>query len=59
MFSLLCKPVVASPPRPPTVTTRVCRVVKISPVAQETDKYILEILEAPPINVEPEPPSTP
>jgi len=33
------------------VTTRVCRVVKISPIPQETDKYVLEILDAPPINV--------
>ena len=51
MFSLLCKPVVATPPRPAIVTTRVCRVVKISPIPQETDKYVLEILDAPPINI--------
>ena len=51
MFSLLCKPVVAPPPRPAIVTTRVCRVVKISPTPQGAGRYVLEILDAPPITV--------
>ena len=54
MYSLLCKPVVY--PYNLMVTTKLCRVVVLTPAPNESkNKYTIEILEAPPVNVSPPP----
>jgi|SaaInlV_120m_DNA_3_1039746.scaffolds.fasta_scaffold05244_6 hypothetical protein len=54
MYSLLCKPVVY--PYNLMVTTKLCRVVVLTPAPNESkNKYTIEILEAPPVNVVPPP----
>ena len=49
MYLLLCKPVVVIPQN--TVAARECRIVQVRPTQSE-NKFEVEMLEAPPINVD-------
>jgi hypothetical protein len=51
MYSLLCKPIIVPPQN--ILTTKVCRIVTVTPSKDVQNKYELEIVEnAPPVNVE-------
>jgi hypothetical protein len=49
MYLLLCRPIVVVPQN--TVAARECRIVQARPTQQE-NRLDVEILEAPPINVD-------
>jgi hypothetical protein len=50
-ISLLCKPIVVPPQN--TISARVCRVVVIPQrLTTETEKIEIEILDAPPIDID-------
>jgi hypothetical protein len=50
-IALLCKPIVVPPHN--TISANVCRVVVIPPrVTTDTDKIEIEILDAPPIDID-------
>jgi|TARA_R110000851_G_C12920330_1_gene550229 hypothetical protein len=54
MYALLCKPIVINPPRSnPVLSAKDCRIVKLTPSQVTEDKLELEILEAPPISINP------
>ena len=51
MYSLLCKPIVVPPQN--ILTTKVCRIVIVTPSKVVQNRYELEIVEnAPPVNVD-------
>jgi len=49
MYLLLCKPIVVIPQN--TLGVRECRIVQVRPTQQE-NKLEVELLDAPPINVD-------
>lgn len=52
MYALLCKPLpVITPTQTVVIKTRDCRIVKVEPT-QEENKFQVELVEAPPINVD-------
>ena len=54
MYAILCKPIVIHPPKSnPVLSGKDCRIVKLTPSQVSEDNLELEILEAPPIVIDP------
>ncbi len=55
MFALLCKPIVVPIPNSnPVLRANDCRVAYVTPSQTQEGKLEIEILEAPPIKINPE-----